>query len=1064
MIHVLDSGVDTSTNMKRRSVGWSRRILAVFAVVMTMFFMAKPAAAQPFGSTLQTWVDALNGNFAARSLIASDTGLLCDDGFGNYTVPCPDPILNEIIAQLGGTSAAAIALLNQAIGGDTAALNTIQGAFGGLYFANIWTFYDTWGNPLPPQPNIYDDYMNTVIAGSGNIGLLTLIQSYSGNANANDVLNYLFTIDRNGDFFQEYSNIWTNPFNPPSVATMQSLFRSSTGAGTNAAMIAILQSAIDGNATDRENIVIALNNMMTNYFNLQDAATTGFLSNLINSLGGPPVMPDMDGDGIPDVNDPDIDGDGISNSIDTDDDNDGIPDDMETDTDDDGIPDGNDPDIDGDGTPNDQDTDDDGDGTPDWQDPDIDTDGDGTPDINDDDDDNDGTPDTSDTDADGDGVDDETDPDSGNNTSNTGDPTTSCGDEQAPLTGSFAEDPCELTRDARSGEMTAQCYNGMDANCNIQWETCNYAEDHQAGEQFAAYLRDWWSCQYLPAMRNQTKQLHASVIDQTGQMQKNIDSINMSRTTREVQGKEHENKINLLPNELTCVAGSHSAALATTSAAANALSQGFKNDAETRRGGAPGTPAEHGPAADLAFRFGQYCEFFNNPDANNGENACPNPATAGPLVDGDISIEEFLFKDTIDFNVEVNRKAAEAIVDNIVNPMVWEQIPASVEESATLKEIVLKREYFESIRKTVTEVITSMLSRRAGIPLPTTAGGTQPGPPPPPAGPAPAPTPVPGGRTYDDFLNALGQRESGGGGAACRYGPGTGAGYVCVNYVNFLGKYQFGRDALYDIGCITNLPPNLPGYVNNINAYTWSGTCGGVGGINSVQAFLNSGPAQEGAIRAYMTRQRNYISSPAVCGGQSCWTAGMCQTIGGIVLSPTAMLAGAHLVGHVAMKAFISSGGTDVRRDGSGTPITQYLQLFSGYDGGPHGGDCGSTPMAGPTPGAPPAPPRPVGDTVREIRERAGVNPADIATNPSYNEIMQAMTKERFFDPQYFVKINNSLAAIKQEQTSINSFIAVQMMDIENMQERINMLLAARASLQYNSEKIDNKTEHAPVR
>ena len=157
------------------------------------------------------------------------------------------------------------------------------------------------------------------------------------------------------------------------------------------------------------------------------------------------ALEDLDGDGIPDINDPDIDGDGtpndedafprdpaedtdtdgdgIGNNADDDDDNDGTPDSEDafpldptedTDTDGDGIGDNTDPDIDGDGTPNDEDafpydptedTDTDGDGIGDNSDPDID--GDGTPN------DEDAFPydPTEDTDTDGDGIGDNTDPD-----------------------------------------------------------------------------------------------------------------------------------------------------------------------------------------------------------------------------------------------------------------------------------------------------------------------------------------------------------------------------------------------------------------------------------------------------------------------------------------------------------------------------------------------------------------------------------------------------------------------------------------------------------------------------
>jgi hypothetical protein len=43
------------------------------------------------------------------------------------------------------------------------------------------------------------------------------------------------------------------------------------------------------------------------------------------------------------------------------------------------------------------------------------------------------------------------------------------------------------------------------------------------------------------------------------------------------------------------------------------------------------------------------------------------------------------------------------------------------------------------------------------------------------------------------------------------------------------------------------------------------------------------------------------------------------------------MLGGAHLVGPRGLKDFLTSGGKIVPRDGNGTPVTEYIQLFASY-------------------------------------------------------------------------------------------------------------------------------------
>jgi len=109
-------------------------------------------------------------------------------------------------------------------------------------------------------------------------------------------------------------------------------------------------------------------------------------------------------------------------------------------------------------------------------------------------------------------------------------------------------------------------------------------------------------------------------------------------------------------------------------------------------------------------------------------------------------------------------------------------------------------------------------------------------------------------------------------------------------------------------------------------------------------------------------------------------------------------------------------------------------------------------------------PPQPPGANIKEIRVKAGISPDEASENPSYNEIMQTMTKERFMDPGYFVALQGSTGAIQQEQTALNAYITLQYQDIYKIQEQINSLLAARASLKFNSEKKSSQVQAAPLK
>jgi Ca2+-binding RTX toxin-like protein len=155
--------------------------------------------------------------------------------------------------------------------------------------------------------------------------------------------------------------------------------------------------------------------------------------------------------------------------------------------------------------------------------------------------------------------------------------------------------------------------------------------------------------------------------------------------------------------------------------------------------------------------------------------------------------------------------------------------------------------------------------------------------------------------TYRDFLDALGQRESGGN-------------YRAVNQFNYLGKYQMGEGALIDTGYYT--PDGTSRNDWQKSHFT------GKGGIDSKAEFLASPAAQEAAIRAYMDKQWQYIASVQKYDG---------QILGGVKITISGMLAGAHLVGNGGLKTYLKSGGDDAPVDGNNVSVASYVTKFAGF-------------------------------------------------------------------------------------------------------------------------------------
>ncbi|KCV80942.1 hypothetical protein ATO10_14864 [Actibacterium atlanticum] len=157
--------------------------------------------------------------------------------------------------------------------------------------------------------------------------------------------------------------------------------------------------------------------------------------------------------------------------------------------------------------------------------------------------------------------------------------------------------------------------------------------------------------------------------------------------------------------------------------------------------------------------------------------------------------------------------------------------------------------------------------------------------------------------TYEDFREALKQRESSGN-------------YSVVSAAGYLGAYQFGEAALIDLGFVNH---DGNAYDNN-----YSGGWTGKWGIDSTAEFLASPTVQDAAADAWFELLWGYVTAFGL-------DDYLGQTMDGVYITASAIIAGAHLVGIGAMQDWLESGGTLNLTDGNGTPVEEYLALFTGY-------------------------------------------------------------------------------------------------------------------------------------
>ncbi|MDY7047860.1 MAG: hemolysin [Microcystis panniformis WG22] len=171
-------------------------------------------------------------------------------------------------------------------------------------------------------------------------------------------------------------------------------------------------------------------------------------------------------------------------------------------------------------------------------------------------------------------------------------------------------------------------------------------------------------------------------------------------------------------------------------------------------------------------------------------------------------------------------------------------------------------------------------------------------------------------KTYQNFKDAIGQRESGGSG-----------GYQAQNSLGFLGKYQVGEAVLKDIGFYVEV--TSPNYYKN----DWLGTWTTKSGVTSKDSFLGingkdktiAAASQEKAFDAILALNANKI----IKGG---WAVYDGQILNGYHITFSGMLAYAHLVGYTALtQKFLKSGGIDDPTDGNGIKGSEYLAIFTAY-------------------------------------------------------------------------------------------------------------------------------------
>lgn len=157
----------------------------------------------------------------------------------------------------------------------------------------------------------------------------------------------------------------------------------------------------------------------------------------------------------------------------------------------------------------------------------------------------------------------------------------------------------------------------------------------------------------------------------------------------------------------------------------------------------------------------------------------------------------------------------------------------------------------------------------------------------------------------DAFFRALAERESNGD-------------YGATNELGYLGAYQFGEAALVDLGFY--VPDGTP---DNDWIGTWTGLCG----IYGKADLLARSDVQDAAMAAWADKLWTYSTH-----AEFSLDRYVGQNVAGMRITPTAIIAGAHIVGIWGVAAFLRSGGAENPTDPFGVHVSEYIATFAPYE------------------------------------------------------------------------------------------------------------------------------------
>lgn len=234
----------------------------------------------------------------------------------------------------------------------------------------------------------------------------------------------------------------------------------------------------------------------------------------------------------------------------------------------------------------------------------------------------------------------------------------------------------------------------------------------QFNDNILGWLNDWWGARLLPAMKDMSKQLGTSEIDQSRAVGAMVDAQIQSETTAQVQGMAIDAQRETTPSETACqidtLGVGQSKGYRVARAAAGAIAREATGATVSNRQGSSGA---RGRGAQMSVMYDDYKTEFCDPAS--GDQGC---AAAGTMAGMNNDLPALLWgeKQTIDLSSPSGKKAVEAATRNIAGPFADEPLPKAAEGSYQVNEAILQRRAKAARMNTIYNTLGQMVGERIG--------------------------------------------------------------------------------------------------------------------------------------------------------------------------------------------------------------------------------------------------------------------------------------------------------------------------------------------------------------